>query len=107
MRDLDLSLLDPADKPNVFNTNIYINEVLVEESYNQFKELKLIVKKHGFKYVWHRKGSSLVKWNDGGRSHVFKSVDLSAVASAYTKSVTSQATNAGKKSAWLPQRMQC
>ena len=99
-RNLDLSVLDPADQPNVFNTNIYINEVLAKQSYNQFKELKLIAKKHGFKYVWHRKGSFLVKWHDGERSHVFKSAaDLSAIASAYTKSVTSQATNARCNSA--------
>ena len=80
-RDLDQSLLDPADRPNVINTNIFSNEVLEKNKYKHFQNLKITAKKLGFKYVWHRRGSFLIKWRDRERSHVFNTAaDLSAIA---------------------------
>ena len=99
-RDLDLSLLDPDDQQKVFDSTIFFNEVLAKHNYKYFKNLKQIAKSHGFKYVWHRKGSFLVKRNDGERTHVFKSAaDLAAIAATYTKPLTLQANVASNESA--------
>ena len=49
-QDLDQSLLDPADRPNVINTKIVFNEVLEKNKYKHFQNLKITGKKLGFKY---------------------------------------------------------
>ena len=83
-RDLDLSHLDLEDRSHVIDTNIYFNEVLHKNKYKHFQNLKSIAKKLGFKYVWHRKGSFLVKWRDGESSHVINSAaDISVIANTY------------------------
>ena len=83
-RDLDPSILDQGDSSSIVSTNIYINEVLAKDSFKSYQNLKMIAKSLGFKYVWHRAGSFLAKWNDGDRSHVFTTAaDLSAIAKAY------------------------
>ena len=98
--DLDLSLLDPADRQSAFDTKIFINEVLAKQNYKYFISLKPIAKSHGFKYVWHRKGSFLVKRSDGERTHVFKSAaDLAALAATYANPLSAQATVASNASA--------
>ena len=83
-RDLKLSDLDQEDSSKIVATNIYINEVLSMNSFKLFQNLKTVAKSFGFKYVWHRRGSYLVKWKDGERVHVFTSAaDLSAIAASY------------------------
>ena len=83
-RDLELSALDQEDASNTLATNIYINEVLNMESFKSFRSLKAIAKSIGFKYVWHRRGSYLVRWRDGERAYVFTSAtDLSIIAACY------------------------
>ena len=57
----------------------------------------MIAKSLGLKYVSHRAGSFLAKWNDGERSHVCTiAADFSAIAKAYEfsgKTVTQEDKN--------------
>ena len=88
--DLEASTLSELEPSKIIATNIYINEALEAHSFRLFQNLKSVAKQLGFKYVWHRKGSFLAKWNDGERTHVFSSAsDLTAVAAAYIPPATS------------------
>ena len=101
-RDLDLSLLDQNDVPSVIDSKIYFNEVLTKQKYIYFKSLKDTAKKLCFKYTWHRKGSFLVKWRDGERSHVFKTTaDLHILASSYLKDKAMHTSGPLEATAWL------
>ena len=87
IRDLELSVLGQEDASNTLATNIYINEVLNMESFKSFRSLKAVAKSIGFKYVWHHRGSYLVRWQNGERAHVFTSAtDLSVIAACYKTS---------------------
>ena len=83
------------------NTKIYFNGVLAKCKYNIFKSLKETAKKLGFgKYIWHRKGSFLVKWRDGERSHIFKTAtDLEALASVCMKDRATHTVDSPKSAA--------
>ena len=97
---MDLTLLDQNDVPFVMNSKIHFNEVLSKFKYNSFKNLKEMAKKLGFKYIWHRKGSFLVKWRDGEKSHTFKTAaDLKALASICMKDRATQTSNSPKSAA--------
>ena len=99
-RDLDLALLDQNDVPFVMNTKIYFNEVLAKCKYNIFKSLKETAKKLGFKYIWHRKSSFLIKWRDGEKSHIFKTAaNLEALASVCMKDRASHTIDSPKSAA--------
>ena len=88
--DLEASTLSELEPSKIIVTNIYINEALEVHSFRLFQNLKSVAKQLGFKYVWHRKGSFLAKWNDRERTHVFSSAaDLPAVAAAYNPPSTS------------------
>ena len=61
-----------------------MSEALNLKMFNTFQNFKRVANGLGFKYIWHRKGTFLVKWNDGERAHVFVSAaDLSAIALSY------------------------
>ena len=82
--DLNLSAFKEIDPSRIITSNIYISEALNLKMFNTFQSLKKVAKGLGFKYIWHCKGSFLVKWNDGERAHVFESAaDLSAIALSY------------------------
>ena len=82
--DLEPSSLRELESSKLITTNIYINEALEAHSFRHFLNLKFVAKRLGFKYIWHRKGSFLAKWNDGKRSHVFTSAtDLETIAETY------------------------
>ena len=103
-RDLNPLLLGQRDRPNILFTNIYFNEVLPKNIYDNFKTLKVSAKNLGFKYVWHRKDRFLVKWRDGEKSHFFKSIaELHKLAAAYNTTAAKNISSELNKTARLAQ----
>ena len=99
--DLEPSSLSKFESSKIITTNIYINEALEAHSFRYFLNLKSVAKRLGLKYIWHRKGSFLAKWNDGKRQHVFTSAtDLVNIAETYKPSPTSSNRS---KDDWLCQ----
>ena len=94
--DLDLSTLGQIEPSKIINSNIYISEALNLYTFNTFQNLKEVAKLLGFKYIWHRLGAFLAKWDDGEKAHVFATVaDLGTIALSY-KSVSSGKSSATK-----------
>ena len=78
-------------------------------SFKAFQSLKTVAKSFGFKYVWHRRDSYLVRWRDGERTHVFSSAaDLNVIATSYKaindvaiSHVNNNNTNINMEAKWL------
>ena len=63
--DIDLSRLSDKFANHLYHTNIYINEALGPSVYNEFKSLKILAKRIGFKFVWHRRGKFFARLKEG------------------------------------------
>ena len=62
------------------------NDVLPTIEYQRFKSLRKFAKNIGFKYVWHKDGKFLARWNNNGQAHFFNNLsDLNIIKSTYTK----------------------
>ena len=77
-------LLGPEAASCVPKQKIFINEMLPQEKFLNFKNLRPIAQELGFKYVWHAGGRFLARRKGGERSHVFASAaDLQAIQASY------------------------
>ena len=65
-------------------SKIYINESLSNNKHKNFRSLKAIAKNLGFKFIWHRGGKFLARWNFGTPEHSFTNPsELNPIKSAY------------------------
>ena len=65
------------------NNKIFINEMLPQKKFLEFKGLKAITQGLGFKYVWHTGGRFLARRKGGERAHAFATAaDLQAIQTA-------------------------
>ena len=83
--DIEHTRLSEKLIKNLYHTNIYINEVMSPGVHIEFKSLKSVSKKLGFKFVWYRHGKFLTRLKEGTQVHAFKSAtDLAVIANQYT-----------------------
>ena len=83
-RDLNKSVLSEELVYRMPYSKIFINESLSSSEHKNFKSLKTIAKKLGFRFIWHRGGKFLAWWNFGTPEHSFSNPsDLNAIKTAY------------------------
>ena len=83
-RDINRSLLDSELASRLPCTKIFINESLSSSENKSFKSLKSIAKSIGFRFVWHRGGKFLVRWNLGMPEHYISNPsDLHVIKTIY------------------------
>lgn len=83
-RSINVSALDKELADSLVQRKIFINQYLPRDSYKRFRQLKTIAQSLNFKYIWHKQGKFLVKWQDGARTHEFSNAeDLLAISTVY------------------------
>ena len=93
-RDLDLSHLSKELATRVPTSKLIINDVLPNIEYQRFKSLRRFAKNLGFKYVWHRYGRFLTRWNNNGQAHFFNNLsDLDIIKAIYNRNTDTNNTN--------------
>lgn len=83
-KDIHATLLKSDTYKCIPDRKILINELLPQQTFRLFNELKPVAKNLGFKFVWHSRGRFLVRWRAGERAHHFSSIsDLRTIADIY------------------------
>ena len=72
-RDVVLSRVGTRAASGVKHGTIFINTWLSRGLYTAFKQCKCTARELGFKFVWHRRGQFLIKWDEGARAHAVAS----------------------------------
>ena len=77
-------MLSPESAASLPKRKIFINEMLPQVKFLNFKSLRPIAQALGFKYVWHAGGKFLARRKGGERAHAFTTAaDLHAIGAVY------------------------
>ena len=88
-RDIDLTPLNNELAMRVPTVKLIINDVLPTIEYQRFKSLRKHAKNIGFKFIWHKDGKFLARWNNNGQAHFFNTLsDLDIIKSIYNTNIS-------------------